>query len=131
MSMSELLTIDAKLIVLIVEDEYLLRQDVAAVFREAGFEVVEAYNADESISILQARNDIRIVFTDIEMPGSMDGLKLAHAIRDRWPPIEIIITSGKFRLSVDQIPARGQFFPKPYDPIAMVAAIRTLSIHGG
>ena len=118
-------TTSAKIVVLIVEDEYLLRMDAAEVFDEAGFDVVEAYNADEAISILQVRNDIRIVFTDIEMPGSMDGIKLAHAIRERWPPIEIILTSGRHRLSADQIPARGHFFPKPYDAAAMVAAIRT------
>lgn len=124
--MTEFSSTRATLVVLIVEDEHLLRLHVAEVFKEAGFDVVEAYNADEAIAILQSRNDIRIVFTDIEMPGSMDGLKLAHAIRDRWPPIEIVLTSGRRQLDADQIPTRSQFIPKPYDPIEMVAAIRNL-----
>jgi CheY-like chemotaxis protein len=114
--MEEFSTTRSKAVVLVVEDNYLLRMEAVDLIKEAGFEAVEAYNADEAIELLQSRKDVRIVFTDIEMPGSMDGLKLAHAIRDRWPPIEIIITSGKHRPLADQIPARGQFLPKPYDP---------------
>jgi CheY-like chemotaxis protein len=125
-SMVELTSNKSKPVILVVEDEYLIRMHAAEIIKEAGFEVVEAYNADEAISILQVRKDIRIVFTDIEMPGSMDGLKLAHAIRDRWPPIEIILTSGRHRLAADQIPERGRFFPKPYSSDALVAAIRKL-----
>ncbi|HEX3709124.1 MAG TPA: response regulator [Pseudolabrys sp.] len=125
--MNESAAIKSKPVVLIVEDEYLLRMHAAETIREAGFDVVEAYNADEAISILQQRKDIRVVFTDIEMPGSLDGLKLAHAIRDRWPPIEIILTSGQHRLNADQIPARGHFIPKPYSGDAVVAAIRNFA----
>jgi two-component system, response regulator PdtaR len=80
----------------------------------AGYRVIEASNADEAIAILEARKDIRIVFTDIDMPGSMDGLRLARAIRDRWPPIELILTSGHFDVPVGDIPERGLFFSKPY-----------------
>ena len=69
---------------------------------------MEASDADEAITILEARKDIRIVFTDIDMPGSMDGLKLAHTIRERWPPIELILTSGHFDLRDDEIPERGR-----------------------
>jgi CheY-like chemotaxis protein len=122
--MSEFISTSSKAVVLIVEDEYLLRMNAVDMLEQAGFETVEAHNADEAISILQQRKDIRVVFTDIEMPGSLDGLKLAHAIRDRWPPIEIILTSGKHRLSADQIPARGQFIPKPYSGDAVVSAVR-------
>ena len=81
-------------VVLIVEDEFLLRMDAADMIAAAGFEVIEAANADEAIEILEARPDITVVFTDIQMPGSMDGLKLARAVRGRWPPIKIIATSG-------------------------------------
>ena len=80
--------------ILIVEDEFLLRMDSAEVIENAGFEVIQAGNADEAIAILEARPDIHIVFTDIQMPGSMDGLKLARFVRDRWPPIKIVATSG-------------------------------------
>jgi CheY-like chemotaxis protein len=113
----------ARPVVLIVEDEALLRMHAAALIEAAGFDPVEASNADDAIAILEARRDIRIVFTDIEMPGSMDGLKLSRAIRDRWPPIEITLTSGKRHPPADDLPARGQFFPKPYNPAALIAAI--------
>jgi CheY-like chemotaxis protein len=116
-----------KVVILVVEDDDLQRTHAASVIEEAGFEVLEAANATEAILILEARKDIRVVFTDIEMPGSMDGIKLAHAIRDRWPPIELIITSGNTRLEPDTIPARGQFLAKPYDPGVLIAVIHTLA----
>jgi len=82
-------------IVLVVEDETLVRELVAEELAEAGYIVVVANDADQAIAILEARQDINLVFTDIDMPGSMDGLKLAAAVRDRWPPVHIIITTGK------------------------------------
>lgn len=81
--------------VLVVEDEGLIRDLVAEDLQEAGFTVVVAKNADHAIAILEVRRDIHLLFTDIDMPGSMDGLKLAAAVRDRWPPVHIIITTGK------------------------------------
>jgi DNA-binding NtrC family response regulator len=125
--MNEFRPAHSSAVVLIVEDEYLLRMNAIDTLKEAGFETVEASNADEAIAILQQRKDIRIVFTDIEMPGSLDGLKLANAIRDRWPPIEIILTSGKHRLNADQMPARGRFIPKPYNADALVSAVRNFA----
>jgi CheY-like chemotaxis protein len=113
--------------VLVVEDEPLLRMMAMDVVEDAGFEPVEARDADEAIKILEARTDITIVFTDVDMPGSMNGLKLAAAIRDRWPPIEIIITSGHFRLNDSSIPARTVFFPKPYDHAEIVATLRWMA----
>lgn len=110
-------------IVLVVEDDLLQRIYASSILEDAGFEVVEAANANEAILILEARKDIRVVFTDIEMPGSMDGLKLARAIRDRWPPIELILTSGRHRLGADAIPARGRFLAKPYEPDVLIAVI--------
>jgi len=101
--------------VLVVEDEPLQRMMAVDLVEEAGFEAIEAADADEAVRILEARADIRIVFTDIDMPGSMDGMMLAAAIRDRWPPIEIIITSGHIREQEVEMPVRGVFFSKPYD----------------
>ena len=101
-------------VVLVVEDEPLLRWNTVAVIEEAGFEVVEAANAIEAISILEKRLDIRIVFTDVQMPGSMNGLRLAHLISTRWPPIRIIATSGRFRLRHDDLPQGGRYLSKPY-----------------
>ena len=92
------------------------------VLENVGYDVIEAACADEAIAVLEARKDVHVVFTDIEMPGSIDGLKLANAIRNLWPPIELIITSGHHRLNDDQIPARAKFLPKPYAPGALAAA---------
>lgn len=109
--------------VLVVEDEFLSRWHAVELVEAAGYRVVEASSADEAIAILEARKDIRVVFTDINMPGSMDGLKLARAIRDRWPPIELILTSGHFDVPERDIPERGLFFPKPYRDEEIVAAL--------
>lgn len=103
-----------KPVVLVVEDEPILRLHAVDIVEDAGFEVLEASNADEAIEILNARGDVRVVFTDIDMPGSMDGIRLAAAIRDRWPPIELILTSGHVKLGDSDIPERGLFFSKPY-----------------
>lgn len=113
--------------VLVVEDEPLLRMMAMDMVQEGGFEPVEARDADEAIAILEARTDITIVFTDVDMPGSMNGLRLAAAIRDRWPPIEIVITSGHFRLDDSSIPARTVFFPKPYDHAEVVATLKWMA----
>lgn len=82
-----------KPVVLVVDDELLARIAIVGEIEDAGFEVLEAGNADEAVRILESRKDVRIVFTDIQMPGSMDGIRLARAIRDRWPPIELMLTS--------------------------------------
>jgi two-component system, response regulator PdtaR len=102
-------------LVLIVEDDALLRMDAMQMIEEAGFDVLEAANADDAISILEARSDIDVIFTDIDMPdGSMNGLKLAHAVKGRWPPVKIITTSGHFNVGHDDLPSGGEFIPKPY-----------------
>ena len=114
-------------VVLIVEDEFLLRMDSAEMIEEAGFEVVQAANADEAIAILRMRSDIRVVFTDIQMPGSMDGLKLARFVRDRWPPIKIVATSGRVAVDDGDLPEGGVFLPKPYRSGQVVATLRALT----
>lgn len=105
----------AKPAVLVVEDEPLLRMMAFDLVEDAGFEALEAANADEAMKILECRSDIKVIFTDIDMPGSMDGLLLAAAVRDRWPPIEIILTSGHVHISEVELPLGGKFFSKPYD----------------
>jgi CheY-like chemotaxis protein len=112
--------------VLIVEDEFLLRMDAADIIAAAGFEVVEAENADQAIEILEARRDITVVFTDIQMPGSMDGLKLARAVRGRWPPIKIVATSGRVHVERD-LPEGGRFLLKPYSPLEVTGVLRELT----
>ena len=103
-----------KAIVLIVEDELLVRAVAAQMIEEAGYEAIEAASADEAVHILETRDDVRVVFTDIEMPGSMDGLMLAQAVRNRWPPIKIIVTSGRPIAVLRNLPDEAQFLAKPY-----------------
>jgi CheY-like chemotaxis protein len=114
-------------VVLIVEDEFLLRMHAAEMIGNSGFDVIEAGNADEAIAILEARPDIHVVFTDIQMPGSMDGLKLARFIRGRWPPIKIVATSGFVNVGKDDLPEGGRFVPKPYRPEHIVATLREMT----
>jgi CheY-like chemotaxis protein len=114
-------------VVLIVEDEFLLRMDAVDMIAAAGFEAVEAANADEAIKILEARRDITVVFTDIQMPGSMDGLKLARAVRGRWPPIKIVATSGHVGIAETDLPEGGKFLPKPYSPMEVAGVLRELT----
>ena len=111
-------------VVLIVEDEFLLRMNAVAMIAGAGFEVVEAANADEAIEILETRGDVTVVFTDIQMPGSMDGLKLARAVRGRWPPIKIVATSGHLDVREIDLPEGGRFLPKPYSPLQVTGVLR-------
>jgi CheY-like chemotaxis protein len=113
-------------VVLIVEDEILLRMNAAEMIGDAGFDVVEARNTDEAIKILEARPDIHVVFTDIQMPGSMDGLKLARFVRSRWPPIKIVTTSGFVKIGTDDLPEGSRFLPKPYRPEQIVATLGEL-----
>ncbi len=114
-------------VILIVEDELLIRMDAVEMIRAAGFGVVEAANADEAIVILEDRLDITVVFTDIQMPGSMDGLRLAAAIRGRWPPIQIVATSGRVRVNDDDLPSGSRFLPKPYSAREIVRTLRELT----
>jgi len=108
--------------VLIVEDEFLIAISASAVFERAGFDTIEASNADEAIAVLQER-DVDLIFTDIRMPGSMDGLRLARHVRDRWPPIKIMVTSGHHLVQNGDLPDGGVFLPKPYTDAAIIAAI--------
>lgn len=113
--------------VLVVEDETFIRMDVVDMLRAAGFDIVEATNADQAIEMMERDSDIRLIFTDIDMPGSMNGLKLAAAVRERWPPVRIIATSGHFKLQAGDLPADAWFFPKPYQPAQIISAIRKLT----
>jgi CheY-like chemotaxis protein len=116
-------------VVLIVEDEFLLRMDAVDMIASAGFDTLEAVNADDAIEILEARPDIAVVFTDIQMPGSMDGLKLARAVRGRWPPIKIVATSGQVDVRAVDLPEGGRFLPKPYSPTQVTGMLLEITGH--
>jgi CheY-like chemotaxis protein len=112
--------------VLIVEDESLIRINAVEMIEQAGFEAIAASDADEAIRILESRNDIRAVFTDVHMPGSMDGIRLAGVVRNRWPPVALIVTSGQTKVPESDLPIGGRFLPKPYAPGQIETALRQL-----
>src|ERR1700709_1548649 len=91
--------------VLIVEDEMILRMRAVDIVEDAGFSPIEAVNADDALAILESRSDIELLFTDIQMPGSIDGLNLAYAVHERWPSIKIILVSGQLKLTDADKPA--------------------------
>jgi CheY-like chemotaxis protein len=113
-------------VVLVVEDELLPRMLAVEVVEEAGCVALEACDADEAVALLESRPDISVLFTDINMPGSMDGLKLAHAVRDRWPPIKILVVSGQVRLQQTDLPANSCFVGKPYRTASIVEELHSL-----
>jgi two-component sensor histidine kinase/CheY-like chemotaxis protein len=112
--------------VLVVEDEMVLRMRAVDIVQDAGFTAVEAVNADEALAILESRSDISLLFSDIQMPGSMDGLKLAYAVHDRWPAIKIILVSGQVQLSEKPRPADSRFFGKPLEMRQMIAELQSM-----
>src|ERR1700757_4821161 len=112
--------------VLVVENEMILRMRAVDIVEDAGFNPVEAVNAEEAISILESRSDISLLFTDIQMPGSIDGLKLAHAVHDRWPSIKIILVSGQVKPSDAERPADSRFFGKPLGVEQMTAELQAM-----
>lgn len=116
--------------VLVVEDEALVRMDVSHRLSEDGFEVYEAATADDAIRLLEAHSGIQILFTDIDMPGTMDGLKLSAYVRDRWPPVRIVVTSGHRKVDVVDLPDGGVFYSKPYNYTEVAQSFRELAAFG-
>jgi two-component system, response regulator PdtaR len=119
---------DSRSVVLVVEDQALVRMNPVDMVEDAGFKAIAASNADEAISILENRNDMRAVFTDVQMPGSMDGLRWAHVVRKRWPPVALVVTSGHHHLQSDDLPAGGRFLRKPYERADLSEALRQMSV---
>ena len=99
--------------ILVVEDEPLIRMDLAAVLEDMGFQVLEAANADEAIALLEFDPAITTVITDVDMPGTMDGLALTFVVRDRWPPCRLIVVSGHRRPNTSDMAVDSRFIRKP------------------
>src|SRR4051812_38101205 len=112
--------------VLIVEDEMMLRMRAVDMVEDAGFTPLEAVNADDALALLESRSDIELLFTDIQMPGSMNGLKLAHAVHERWPSIKIILVSGQLTPSESDRPTDSRFFGKPLEVPQMIAELQEM-----
>ena len=115
-----------KVTILVVENEAIIRMGAVQMLLDAGYSVVEAPNADAAIHILESRNDIRVVFTGIKMPGSLCGLRLAKAIRNRWPPIHLIVASGLNAPTEKEFPKMGRFIRKPYAAEHLLGALDEL-----
>lgn len=114
-------------VALVVEDEALVRFDLAQSLEEVGYVTFEASNAADAISILEVHPEIRIVFTDIQMPGTMDGLALSQYVRKRWPPTIIVISSGRCSPRSDEMPIGAHFLTKPYSPHALSHVMQDIS----
>lgn len=119
---------DKRMVVLVIDDDPVIRLFASDFIADSGFEALEAADANEAVQILESRGDIHAIFTDIDMPGSTGGLKLAHAVRDRWPPIHIIITSA---LAANrEMPVGSHFSMKTYDPDHILAMLRDIAALG-
>ena len=116
-------------VVLIVEDEMMLRMRAVDMVEDAGYTPIEALDADEAIAILESRSDIALMCTDIQMPGGMDGLGLAHAVHNRWPTIKIIVVSGQLSPPRSDLPPCSRFFGKPLNAGEVIAGIRGMIGH--
>ncbi|MEN3792824.1 response regulator [Fulvimarina sp. MAC3] len=113
-------------IVLVIEDEPVLRLEVVDLCEEIGFDVIEAMDVEDAIAILETRPDIRIVYIDLDMPKGIDGVKIAAAIRDRWPPIDIILTASTLDAARVRLPVRAEFFAKPIDHSLVARMMRSM-----
>ena len=113
-------------VVLIVEDEMMLRMSAVDMVEDAGYTPLEAQDAAEAVAILESRSDVALICTDIQMPGQMDGMGLAHAVHERWPTIGIIVVSGQLNLPHLDLPPRSRFFGKPLEARQMIAQMRSM-----
>ena len=116
-------------VVLIVEDEMMLRMRAVDMVEDAGYTPLEALDAAEAVSILQSRSDVALMCTDIQMPGQMDGLGLAHAVHQRWPAIKIIVVSGQLKLQNLDLPPHSRFLGKPLNAGEVIAEMRDMIGH--
>ena len=112
--------------ILIVEDDVLVRMIANDILTDSGFRAFEAHDAQEAMTLLEARADMQIVFTDWNMPGEIDGVGLARLVRKRWPHVGVIVTSGKMHPAPGDLPTGVRFLSKPYRPSALIDAIETL-----
>jgi CheY-like chemotaxis protein len=116
--------------VLVVEDEPIIRLGIVSSIEDAGYAVIEASSADEAIVRLSEDSEVGVVVTDVDMPGSMDGIRLAHYVRRRWPPIQMLVISGKVGVTLGELPTGVKFMSKPYEEPRLLKTIETLAASG-
>jgi CheY-like chemotaxis protein len=114
-------------VILIVEDEALVRLSAAGMLVDAGFRTIEAANSDEALELLNAGSDVQLLFTDVKMPGTIDGVSLARQVRARWPHIGIMVTSSRSMSRFDELPSGSRFEQKPYSPATVIRHARELT----
>jgi CheY-like chemotaxis protein len=114
-------------VILVVEDEALVRFAAVGMLEDAGFRMIEAVNGDQALELLTADSDVQLLFTDVTMPGAIDGLALARQVRDRWPHIAIMVVSAKRVPHADELPDGSRFEQKPYSPDTVVRHARELT----
>jgi two-component system, response regulator PdtaR len=117
--------------ILVVDDEVLVRLDLVDTIQDAGFPTFEAGGADEAIRLMEKHPEIAVLFTDIDMPGTMDGLKLSHYVRHRWPPVRIVITSGHVFTTPEEMPDQSTFIAKPHQQADLQSLFRAIEKSGG
>jgi CheY-like chemotaxis protein len=114
-------------VILVVEDEALIRLSAVGMLEDAGFRMIEAVNSDQALELLSADSDVQLLFTDVNMPGAIDGLALARQVRDRWPHIGIMVASAIQMPQPEELPAGSRFEQKPYNPDTVVRHARELT----
>jgi CheY-like chemotaxis protein len=114
-------------VILVVEDEALVRFAAVGMLEDAGFRMIEAVNGDQALELLAADSDVQLLFTDVTMPGAIDGLALARQVRDRWPHIAIMLVSAKRLPHAEELPTGSRFEQKPYSPDTVVRHARELT----
>ena len=112
--------------ILVVEDEPFIRLGLVSTIEEAGYEVIDAASTDEAIRKLERYDDVGLILTDVDMPGSMDGIRLAHYVRRRWPPIELVVISGKVGVTPMELPSGARFISKPFQDVALMSVVQTM-----
>jgi two-component system, response regulator PdtaR len=118
--------LDGKPSVLVVDDEALVRMGIVGELIWAGFDVHEARNSEDAMKTLATHGGIDVVFTDVDMPPGEYGLQLAALIRDRWPPMKIIVTSGHRMVDARSLPIEALFIPKPYHSEHVATSMREM-----
>src|SRR3954471_2617604 len=118
--------VDNPVVILLVEDEVLVRMVAADVLEDAGFTVLESASAEEALRLLETRSDVQVLFTDVNMPGALDGLGLAQTVHERSPAVGILIGSGRIRPAPGERPPGTRFIAKPYVPSALTDAVRAV-----
>jgi two-component system, response regulator PdtaR len=103
-------------IIIVAEDDFIVSEYLSGILKEKGYSVIAVANADDAIAMFEHRNDVRMLITDINMPGPMNGLNLAATVRERWPFLKIIITTGRERPKIEEVPEGSLYLRKPYTP---------------